>query len=209
MKKTLICLFATLLACSTAIFPVNAQEEDDVLNYDDFEIVDDTTLKDDENVYYVFETTDDRNEFLIALDLENYPNLYVCLPGDPGYPHCNTNPVVKTETKVVNSYVTNYINSNKNLLSNWIDGGKYGATMSISLANNVGFTVEGITVSINISTGASFNVPAGKLGNISYRAKFRVNTIQPYYTLKDGTRQTGTKYKTYTKTEGVYFGVYK
>lgn len=209
IKKVFISICLIMILPSSFLH-IDAAEAEDITYLENVLIVDDTTLIDSDGTQYFFNTKDDRDEFLITLDVKNSHSLYSCSPGDPGYPNCSSNPVVRVETKLIKTSITDYIKNDQLLLDNWVYGGLYGATMSVSNSKSISYVVDGVgSVSVSSGTSQSFNVPAGKYGNIKLKMKFKINLYQRYWILKDGTRQVGTQYSTASKFEGAFYGEYK
>ncbi|MBD3948241.1 hypothetical protein I4Q36_06195 [Tuanshanicoccus lijuaniae] len=99
-----------------------------------------------------------------------------CLPGNPGYPRCQHNPIVSTYHVIESSY-------------SYIRNGSYVAKTvrapgTVSISSSVTVNIEGLMVST--SYGASFNVPKGKFGNIVVAARIRNNVCRMLHKLKNG-----------------------
>lgn len=206
-KKLIATIIACLVFMSGASNSIKATYDETNLTFQMIEIVSDTVVKDESDVYYVFNTMEDRNQFL--LQLNGAPSLLssACLPGDPGYPNCDDNPVVRVESEVINTYTTQRYESGP-LLSTWTEG---PAEMSINYEETVSFEVEGVGVSVSVGYSSSFPVPAGKEGNIKYKTKFKVTVYQQWAVLKDGTRVKTMQYKTVAPVngDGTFFAVYR
>lgn len=210
MIKKIFISICLIMIIPSSFLHIDAIEAEDTIALENVLIIDDTTLMANDGTQYFFNSKEDRDEFLLTLDVENTRSLYSCSPGDPGYPNCQSNPVVRVETKLIRTTITDYIKNDKLLLDNWVYGGLYGATMSVSSSRSVSYVVDGVgSVSVSSGTSQSFNVPAGKYGNIKLKMKFKVNLYQRYWILKDGTKQVGTQYSTASKYEGVFYGEYK
>lgn len=162
-------------------------------------VLDDTTLVDDNNVFYKFSNHSDLEEFISILDGYNAVRYRSpCLPGDPAYPGCNGNPVVSVFTRKTYSYQTGAISSNEYLLSTWTYGGPAGASMTITESLTATVSIEGNGFSVTVGTSQTFNVPPGVSGNVKMRAWFRVDTYTFIYKQRDGSEQTGPSFNTYT-----------
>lgn len=174
--------------------------------YQEIIIVDNTTIKDEDGTFYVFNSKEDRDNFI--LKLEGAPSLYACLPGDPGYPNCQDNPVVRTETEKINSYSTSRYECKNPLLPVWTAG---PADMSLNITAEASFQVEGTGLSISVGQSSTFPVPKGKEGNIKYRTKFTVTVYQQWVIYADGSRVKDVQYKTITPVvgDGTFFAVYR
>lgn len=204
MFKKIISVICLCMLFSFSIVSVSANEvNEEDLFIDDIEIIDDTTLFNTiTNDFMFFETQDDRNQFLDELRLKDI-SLYVCLPGDPGYPHCSGTVVVKSELQTLAGTVnTGEIISNNYLCGN---GGWVWGPGTVSFASSAGigaqFTYNGsfsLSFSYTVTKGADFFVPAGKRGNIKYRANFKITPQRYKYTLNDGSVTYGAKF--YTRT---------
>lgn len=162
-------------------------------------VLDDTTLVDDNNVFYKFSNHSDLEEFISILDGYHAVRYRSpCLPGDPAYPGCNGNPVVSVFTRKTYSYQTGAISSNEYLLSTWTYGGPAGASMTITESLTATVSIEGNGFSVTVGTSQTFNVPPGVSGNVKMRAWFRVDTYTFIYKQRDGSEQTGPSFNTYT-----------
>ncbi len=183
---------------------------DSLDNFSNLILVSDNVMFDSVNdIYYLFDTSEDIQFRFINLDGFSSP-MSICLPGDPGYPNCQSNPVVRIEYEYISHYVTDYLVNPTLMLGNygWVFGGVYGATMAYSSAKELGFTVEGISVSRSVGSSQSFPVPPGVSGNIKYKAKWRVETQRIWNILQDGQRLQGPLVKIIKFEIGGYFGVY-
>ena len=174
-------------------------EETALPSYSEITVLDDTTLVDDNNVFYKFSNHSDLEEFISILDGYHAVRYRSpCLPGDPAYPGCNGNPVVSVFTRKTYSYQTGAISSNEYLLSTWTYGGPAGASMTITESLTATVSIEGNGFSVTVGTSQTFNVPPGVSGNVKMRAWFRVDTYTFIYKQRDGSEQTGPSFNTYT-----------
>ncbi|MDM8157836.1 hypothetical protein QUV96_09325 [Amedibacillus dolichus] len=201
MKRTLKVILVGLLFFSSGLIKVNANEELPSSEY--YSIIDPTTLySEKENAYYIFDTEEELQDFLFTLDNKHEEiTTYACLPGDPGYPHCNDNTVVSVTSKKISTTTTGYRYSNNYLLgvNGWCYGsGTCGLTLGKTYGATFGVNHNGISgnfnFSVTVSSNYSFSVPAGYKGNIKYKCKLKVETRQYVYTLKNGKKQNGSKY---------------
>lgn len=178
-----------------------------------FEVINDLTLKDiKNNYYYHFENHNDLKRFINNNVIKsNDTTMSTCLPGMPGYPNCHSNPIVSTGSRYLSHYNTDFIKSNELLLGNngWVFGGRHGATMSFNTSMTVTFTHGSLSLSHEVGHSSTFNVPAGKRGNIKYQAKWRIETREGYSVRKDGSKTGFYKYKVTKFIEGGFIGVYK
>lgn len=185
------------------ITPIKVSADETVSqNLDNFVILDDVTLYNmEEDSYYLFATNENLYEFLVVISGNDNVSTYACLPGDPGYPNCNGDAVVKVETKTIKTTTTGYVLSDNWLLGNngWIYGpGTCGLTIGRTYGATFGITQDGITGSFNhsvtVNQSYSYSVVAGKKGNFKYTCKLRIETKQYIYTLESGKKSTGPFY---------------
>lgn len=185
-------------------------EENALPSYSEITVLDDTTLVDNNNVFYKFSNHSDLEEFISILDGYHAVRYRSpCLPGDPAYPGCNGNPVVSVYTRKTYSYQTGAISSNEYLLGTWTYGGPAGASMTISQGVTATVSIEGNGFSVTVGTAQTFNVPPGVSGNVKLRAWFRVDTYTYVYKYRDGSQQTGASYNTYTITRKEAYPVFQ
>lgn len=208
LKKLLVFLSVFFFVISSSIHVSANEEVNEFPDYEEIEIIDELTLKDQDDTYYFFETQDDRDMFLIMLQ-DMSVQLYACLPGDPGYPTCSDKTVVRIESIRVRSYHTGLLSQGGYLLDDWTFGGSEGASMTLTESKEITFGYEGISCTLSVSHSQTFNVPVNRRGNIRYRADFLVTVYQNYFILKDGSRVVGNQYKTMKKSWGEFYPVYK
>ena len=199
----LLIVFPTKVLADESIAEQNIEivdgEETALPSYSEITVLDDTTLVDDNNVFYKFSNHSDLEEFISILDGYHAVRYRSpCLPGDPAYPGCNGNPVVSVFTRKTYSYQTGAISSNEYLLSTWTYGGPAGASMTITESLTATVSIEGNGFSVTVGTSQTFNVPPGVSGNVKMRAWFRVDTYTFIYKQRDGSEQTGPSFNTYT-----------
>ena len=178
----------------------------------EYTIVDDKTVYDSSNeTFYTFDTTEDLMLFISIMRGESTRTRSSCLPGAPGYPQCQSNPVVKVENVAVSSYNTGWLRHTTLLLGagGWVNGGQYGATMAFTSSTTLGYSYDGVSFSRSVGKSSSFAVPAGRRGNIQYESRWKIETFQQWHILKDGTRTKGPTVKSAKFIEGSFVGVYK
>lgn len=213
MKKiqkiiSIITVVLMIMVVSTKIY---ATEE---VSINDFVIISDSTI---ENIstkeLYVFVGEKERDIFLNELR-EKEVSTCACLPGDPGYPNCTDRYIVRTEKQTLSGTIsdTGYLTSNNYLCGNngWVFGpgnisysASAGVTASFSYNNN-GYGVN-VNISYSVTRGASFYVPAGKKGNIKYKARFKLVPSRYKYTWNNGDVTYSTKFYISTLIDGGFY----
>lgn len=193
-------MFLSIFSTVSAAEPTTLNLEE---NANEFFIVDNRTLyNESENAYYTFNSEEEMNEFLMILDGSYKVSLYACGPGDPGYPHCQKDPVTSVSSKWVGETTTGYIMSKNYLLGNngWcfgegtmtiVKGNTYTTTFGVT----VGAYSSGLSFSVHASQSYSYFVPDGKKGNVKYQSKFKITTYQYVYHHKSGRKTYGPEYK--------------
>lgn len=191
MKRIVVSLSLLLTLLIGVITPSTAANAQFLTSPSDFRILSVTSILDTKNnEIYQFENSEDMQAFLgTQLPLKMNKSIKRssrCLPGDPGYPRCQPNPVVSSYSVFKHSYNT-YRSSD--YLAITIKG-----PGNVIISQSVGVSIEGLSVSK--STGASFPVPAGKYGNIVITASIKNSVYQYMYRHKNGKVTPG---GTYTK----------
>lgn len=130
-----------------------------------------------------------------------------CIPGNPGYPYCIENPAVAVISQEISRHQTARMDSEP-LLPVWSQ-----ANESMKITENVHISSQLNDIEFNSAfTGSSsFQVPAGKEGNIVYRTSYTVIDWQMWITLQDGTVVKGTTYQTIEEVpgDGTYYPIYR
>lgn len=203
--KILIVMVFCMLSITNGEKIIDAKEQSDIfLTIENLVIISDTTVwnsKNDEN--YIFKTKSERDEFLKQVKNsstnKSLKQARSCLPGDPGYPNCNGNVVVRVTSKAIGKTKrTGYYSKGSILGKNgWAEG---PVTISFSRGTSYNITMNigvygSISVSANATVAYNFPVPRGKDGNITYKTKFDVTPMQYIYHLQNGKTRLGTKYQ--------------
>lgn len=173
-----------------------------------YQIIADNILIDKQGTYLVFDDIDDLSAFLNQGALDT-PLHAPCLPGDPGYPHCNSNPVVQITSVYLHTYYSGWISGSSYLLDAWTYGGPAGASMSIGYGKSTTISFEGLSLGVSTNQAHTFNVPPNKSGNANIRAKYKVDVYRTIYILKDGTRVPGSNFKKYTQVDIEVYPVFR
>lgn len=148
-----------------------------------YEIFGDNMLKTSEGEYLVFETEQDLyNHVKSNLD----QNTRACLPGDPGYPHCDNYIPTKQTKQLVSTinYSKHFMGYNK-FTKSWSKASSYSLTMTSEQSFTIPLTYDNISFSVNatLSKGVTINIPAdstrfsklGFLADITAK-KYKVTT---------------------------------
>lgn len=200
-------MFLSIFSTVSASEPIQLNLEE---NANEFFIVDERTLyNESEDAYYTFGSEEEMNEFLMILDGSYTASLYACGPGDPGYPHCQEDPVTSVGSKLISSEKTGYILSENYLLGNngWCYGpGSYTIEKNSSYDASFGISYKGFSASLGFQVSASqsytFSVKGKEKGNVKYKSRFIIETRQYVYTLKSGKKVNGSKYKVTRRMDG-------
>lgn len=211
-KHKILSVILLIIVLIMSSSPVSAQSFGNVDYNVEYEIINNTTLyNESENSFYGFDNELDMTSFLSSLNYHNTTILNTCFPGDPGYPTCQSNPIVGSESTYVSHYYSGYLVHSKLLLGSagWVFGGAYGASMTYNSSTTLTYTYDGVSFSKNIGQSSTFPVPAWKKGNIKYQSKWKIETRQLWHILKDGSRINNIQYKVSTFIDGGHVGVYQ
>lgn len=177
MNKIIKYAVSFLLMLSFQLTSINPKESISQIPKEDYsyEIVGDNVLQDAAGNHLVFESRDEMDSYLSYVR-----QLRVCLPGDPGYPNCDS----YVQTTITDTYVsTSYISKKFiDYTPTWSPSNGYTLTTSRTETYSTSVSYDNLSfgVSVTVSKGVAINIPAtaSRYSSLCIRADI---TAKKYY----------------------------